>query len=125
MIDRQTLGLVPAKPHTALRDDAGNLLYEEMHTRGGFGGPFTYFYHRYPVGAHQEVSLTHRGLLALGEVTLRDWWRIMRREILAGLSLGVILGSIGLVRITVWSAVSQSCTLMRSTTCSAVSMLGD
>jgi putative integral membrane protein (TIGR02587 family) len=34
--------------------------------------------------------------LALGEVTLRDWWRVMRREILAGLSLGAILGSITL-----------------------------
>ena len=61
MIDRQTVGLVPPKPHTILRDAAGNLLYEEMHTRGGFGGPFTYFYHRYPVGSHREVTETHRG----------------------------------------------------------------
>ena len=30
--------------------------------------------------------------MALGEVTLRDWWRVMRREIEAGLSLGLILG---------------------------------
>ena len=61
MIDRQTVGLVPPKPHTILRDAAGNLLYEEMHTRGGFGGPFTYFYHRYPVASHREVTETHRG----------------------------------------------------------------
>src|SRR3954466_12535970 len=33
--------------------------------------------------------------MALGEVTLRDWWRVMRREIEAGLSLGLILGGIG------------------------------
>ena len=39
--------------------------------------------------------------LALGEVTLHDWWRIMRRELFAGLALGTILGSIGLLRITV------------------------
>jgi magnesium transporter len=52
----------------------------------------------------QASTLVIRAL-ALGEVTLRDWWRIMRREIFAGLALGVILGSIGLVRITVWSAV--------------------
>jgi magnesium transporter len=52
----------------------------------------------------QASTLVIRAL-ALGEVTLRDWWRIMRREILAGLSLGVILGSIGLLRITIWSAV--------------------
>ncbi len=52
----------------------------------------------------QASTLVIRAL-ALGEITLRDWWRIMRREILAGLALGSILGSIGLVRITIWSTV--------------------
>jgi homogentisate 1,2-dioxygenase len=61
VIDRQTAGLLPAKPHTVHRDPAGNLLYEEMHTRHGFGGAFTYLYHRYPVGANREVTETHRG----------------------------------------------------------------
>ncbi len=37
--------------------------------------------------------------LALGEVQLRDWWRILRRELAAGLALGGILAAIGLVRI--------------------------
>jgi magnesium transporter len=41
--------------------------------------------------------------MALGEVTLKDWWRVMRREILSGLMLGTILGAIGLLRITAWS----------------------
>jgi magnesium transporter len=41
--------------------------------------------------------------MALGEVTLRDWWRVMRREILSGLSLGAILGSLGFIRISVWA----------------------
>ncbi len=41
--------------------------------------------------------------MALGEVTLADWWRVMRREILSGLTLGVILGFIGFCRITLWS----------------------
>lgn len=41
--------------------------------------------------------------MALGEVTVKDWWRVMRREILSGLMLGSILGAIGLLRITVWS----------------------
>jgi len=50
----------------------------------------------------QASTLVIRAL-ALGEVTLQDWWKVMRREILAGLALGVILGSIGFVRITVWS----------------------
>ena len=37
--------------------------------------------------------------MALGEVTLRDWWRVMRREFFAGLTLGIILGTIGFLRI--------------------------
>ena len=41
--------------------------------------------------------------MALGEVTLKDWWRVMRREILSGLMLGTILGAIGFMRITAWS----------------------
>ncbi len=61
MIDRAWAGLLPDKPHTALRDAAGALFYEEMHTRGGFGGPFTYLYHRYPVTAHREVASCNRG----------------------------------------------------------------
>jgi magnesium transporter len=40
--------------------------------------------------------------LALGEVTLKDWWRIMRREIASGLFIGVVLGTIGFIRITIW-----------------------
>jgi homogentisate 1,2-dioxygenase len=64
VIDRQSTGLLPAKPHTAFRDAAGNLLYEEMLTRKGFDGPFTYLYHRYPVTAHTEVAPTHRGFPA-------------------------------------------------------------
>jgi magnesium transporter len=54
----------------------------------------------------QASTLVIRAL-ALGEVTLRDWWRVMRREIFSGLGLGVILGSIGFLRITVWSAFSN------------------
>jgi homogentisate 1,2-dioxygenase len=61
MIDRVTMGIIPDKPHTVLRDPKGELCYEEMHTRGGFAGAFSYFYHRFPVGAHTEVSATQRG----------------------------------------------------------------
>ena len=46
--------------------------------------------------------------MAVGEVRLRDWWRVMRREILAGLSLGTILGTIGFVRISTWALVFHS-----------------
>jgi len=54
----------------------------------------------------QASTLVIRAL-ALGEVGIRDWWRVMRREILAGLSLGAILGSIGFLRISLWSAFSD------------------
>jgi magnesium transporter len=42
--------------------------------------------------------------MALGEVALRDWWKVMRREVFSGLTLGIILGTIGFLRIAVWSA---------------------
>ena len=45
--------------------------------------------------------------MALGEVTLRDWWRVMAREVQAGLSLGVILGAIGVVRVGVWAIIGE------------------
>ena len=46
--------------------------------------------------------------MALGEVTLKDWWRVMRREILSGLSLGGILGFIGFIRISTWALLFHS-----------------
>jgi magnesium transporter len=54
----------------------------------------------------QASTLVIRAM-ALGEVRLRDWWRIMRREIIAGTALGLILGAVGFLRITVWSAFSN------------------
>lgn len=49
----------------------------------------------------QATSLIIRAL-ALGEIRLRDWWKVARREIPSGLTLGLILGSIGFVRILLW-----------------------
>lgn len=40
--------------------------------------------------------------MALGELTIKDWWRVMRREIISGLILGLILGTLGLLRIMLW-----------------------
>jgi len=54
----------------------------------------------------QASTLVIRAL-ALGEVGIRDWWRVMQREVFAGLALGGILGSIGFLRITLWSAFSD------------------
>jgi magnesium transporter len=45
--------------------------------------------------------------MALGEVTLRDWWHVMRREVQAGLMLGAILGVIGIVRVGAWAIVGE------------------
>ncbi len=45
--------------------------------------------------------------MALGEVTIADWWRVMRREILSGLLLGITLGLIGFMRIYIWSLFSH------------------
>jgi magnesium transporter len=44
--------------------------------------------------------------MALGEVTLSDWWRVMKREILSGLLLGLVLGLLGFIRIYSWHSVS-------------------
>jgi magnesium transporter len=40
--------------------------------------------------------------MALGELTITDWWKVMRRELVSGLLLGVILGTIGFLRILLW-----------------------
>lgn len=41
--------------------------------------------------------------MALGEIGIKDWFRIAGREIIVGGCLGVVLGSIGFLRITLWS----------------------
>jgi magnesium transporter len=43
--------------------------------------------------------------LTVGEVTLADWWNVMRREIISGLLLGTILGLIGFCRVVLWSQI--------------------
>jgi magnesium transporter len=45
--------------------------------------------------------------MALGEVNLRDWWRVMGREVQAGLMLGGILGAIGVVRVGAWAMILE------------------
>lgn len=43
--------------------------------------------------------------MAIGEISISDWWRVMRREIASGLLLGSVLGIIGFCRIMVWSQI--------------------
>ncbi len=40
--------------------------------------------------------------MAVGDIKLTDWWRVIRREVFSGLVLGGILGLIGFTRITIW-----------------------
>ena len=49
----------------------------------------------------QAATLVIRAL-SLGEITLKDWYFVMRREIISGLALGGILAVIGFLRIAVW-----------------------
>jgi len=52
----------------------------------------------------QSTSLLIRAL-ALGQLRLRDWWRVAVRELPTGLTLGAILGLIGMVRIALWQTL--------------------
>ena len=54
----------------------------------------------------QAATLTIRAM-ALGEITLSDWWKVMRREVLSGFLLGGILGIIGFTRILIWNSISN------------------
>src|SRR6266513_763948 len=49
----------------------------------------------------QATTLVIRAM-ALGELTLRDWFRVVRKELVSGISLGLILGTIGFFRIALW-----------------------
>ncbi|GAB4092281.1 magnesium transporter [Flaviaesturariibacter terrae] len=46
--------------------------------------------------------------MAVGDVTLADWWRVMRREIFSGLVLGATLGLVGYFRIFIWHELIAS-----------------
>lgn len=41
--------------------------------------------------------------MSLKEISLKDWWRVMKREIISGFLLGSILGSVGFLRIFTWT----------------------
>jgi magnesium transporter len=43
--------------------------------------------------------------MAVGEITIKNWWRVMRREIIQGLMLGFVLGLFGFARVVIWSKI--------------------
>jgi len=53
----------------------------------------------------QATSLIIRAM-ALGEFTLSEWWTVLRRELLSGLLLGLILGAVGFSRIAIWQTIT-------------------
>jgi len=52
----------------------------------------------------QATTLVIRAM-ALGELRLRDWWRVIQRELITGLALGTVLGVMGFVRVVGWNMI--------------------
>ncbi len=46
--------------------------------------------------------------MAVGEIHVSDWWRVMRRELVSGTLLGTVLGIVGFLRVVVWNSVFNS-----------------
>ncbi len=46
--------------------------------------------------------------MAVGEIAIKDWWRVMRREIVSGLLLGTELGIVGFLRIWIYHLISPN-----------------
>ncbi len=44
--------------------------------------------------------------MAVGEINIANWWRVIRREFIQGLMLGSVLGFIGFIRVVIWSNIS-------------------
>ncbi|MEK7199681.1 MAG: magnesium transporter, partial [Bacteroidota bacterium] len=44
--------------------------------------------------------------MAVSEITIADWWRVLRRELSSGLLLGTVLGIIGFIRVAVWHSIA-------------------
>jgi magnesium transporter len=73
----------------------------------------------------QATTLVIRAM-ALGEVKLRDWWRVMQREIFSGLGLGGILAVLGVIRVVgfEWAFHSFGPHYWLIALCLALSLLG-
>ncbi|MDR2980804.1 MAG: magnesium transporter [Puniceicoccales bacterium] len=58
----------------------------------------------------QSSTLVIRAI-ALEEARLRDWWRVLKRELVTGFGLGAILGIIGFMRVCIWQGMSNVTTI--------------
>ena len=52
----------------------------------------------------QAATLIVRAM-AIKELGMKDWWYVMRKEVFSGVLLGVLLGTIGFLRILLWQRV--------------------
>ena len=43
--------------------------------------------------------------LATGHLTIADWWKVLRRELISGVLLGLTLGLVGFMRVLVWNGI--------------------
>ena len=43
--------------------------------------------------------------LATGHITITDWWKVLRRELMSGILLGVTLGLVGFMRVIFWNSI--------------------
>jgi magnesium transporter len=57
-------------------------------------------------GAQAATIITRS--LALDEISTRDWWRVLRREFIAGIALGLVLGTLGFLRVVLWGSVGNA-----------------
>lgn len=57
-----------------------------------------------------QISTLIIRAMALGEVRLRDWWRVLGREFLSGISLGLILGIMGFIKVYAFASTAESAT---------------
>ena len=43
--------------------------------------------------------------MAVGDITIADWYRVLKREIISGILLGTVLGFIGFFRVIIWHSI--------------------
>jgi homogentisate 1,2-dioxygenase len=80
MLDRMVVGTVPPKAHTALRDPAGQLRYEECLTRDGFDGPYTILYHQNRPHTQELAQAEHGWQLPAPAGRQPDGWGTLARH---------------------------------------------
>ncbi|GMU38404.1 MAG: homogentisate 1,2-dioxygenase [Phycisphaerae bacterium] len=79
MIHRHAIGMLPKKPHTVLRDEAGKLMMEVCVTREGFHGPFSILYYRKP--PTDEFAVERLNLPGFCPFTFVDEQPLHRRHV--------------------------------------------